>query len=116
MIIIFVVVVAFPWLKQEVTSDHLEDSAGQGPDVSTGVIVGANDDLRRAVLSGLDLRSEVVIGPAPVSHVAYLYHHVLINLRPALALLRLSGSSLILLLLIVIQKKVPNKFLSVAID
>ncbi len=96
MVVILVVVRAFAGFEEEVASDHLEDSASEAPDVSRGVVISANNDLWRPVLACLDLGSEVVVGPAAVTHVANLHLHVLINLWAS------TSDSLFLLLLLLL--------------
>ena len=86
MVVVLVIVVALSWLEQEVSGNHLEDSAGERPDIGTGVVVGSDDDLWRSVLTSLDLRREVMVCPATVSHVADLDHHLVIKLTSSLAL------------------------------
>lgn len=44
-VIVLVVVVALTWLKQEVSSDHLEDSASQRPNIGRCIVVTTNDNL-----------------------------------------------------------------------
>ena len=83
MIVILAILLALSRLEEEVTSGHLEDHAGEGPEVGTGPILGAYDDFRRAVLPRLDLRREVMIGPAAVAQVTNLQLKVLTKLGPA---------------------------------
>ena len=107
MIIVFVIVVALSRLKQEVASHHLKDCAGERPDVSRGIVVGTYNDLWGPILTGLDFRSKVMISPATVSHVAYLYHHVLINLGTSLTLTDSGLLSSFPIELFIIIEKVP---------
>jgi hypothetical protein len=86
MIIILIIVVTFARLKQEITCHHFKDGAGQAPNVSRSIIIGTYNDLWRTILSRLNFRSEMVICPASISHVAYLYHYILINLGTSLTL------------------------------
>lgn len=85
-VIVLVVVVALARLEQEFTGDHFEDRACERPDISRGVVVGADDDLGRAVLSRLDLGSEVVVRPAAIAHIANLDHDSVVELAASLAL------------------------------
>lgn len=107
MIIIFVIIVALSRLKQEITSHHLKDCAGERPDVSRGIVVGTYNDLWRPILTSLDFRSKVMVSPATVTHVAYLYHHVLINLGTSLTLTDSGLLSSSPVELFIIIKKVP---------
>lgn len=116
MVIVFVVVVALSWLEQEVARHHFENSARKGPHIGACIIVCSNDDLRGAILSCLDLWSKVVISPAAITHIAYLYHHVFINLRPSLALFGLRGNILFFRLVVVVHEQVANDLLSITID
>lgn len=81
MIIILVVISTLSWFKQKVSRYHLKNSTSKRPNVSGGVVVCSNDNFWRAILSGLNFRSEVVVGPTPVSHVTNLYLHILANSR-----------------------------------
>lgn len=86
MIIILVIVVAFARLKQKVTSNHLKYSTCERPNVSRCIVVGTYNDFWGPILTSLNFRSEVMISPATVTHVAYLYHHIFINLGTSLTL------------------------------
>ena len=106
MIVILIVVLTLARLEQEITSDHLEDGASQTPYVSTGVIVGPNDDLRGSVLPGLNLRCEVVMGIASIAHITNLNHDIVANLGSTIrALVFLLGHLLLHELLLVLGQK-----------
>jgi hypothetical protein len=113
MVIIFIVVTTLTGLKQKIASYHFKDSTSQAPDISRRVIVGTYDDLWRAVLTSLNLRSKVVICPASISHVANFDHYILIDFRSSLALLllliRLLLSSSCTCQIIVFSKKICNR-------
>ena len=59
----------------------------------------------------------MMIGPAAVTHVTYLYHYVLINFRSSLTLtgllLTIISTSTCIVELIIIIKKIANWFLRV---
>jgi len=59
----------------------------------------------------------MMIGPAAVTHVTYLYHYVLINFRSSLTLtgllLTIISTSTCIVELIIIIKKIANWFLGV---
>ena len=86
MVVVFVIILALSGFEQEVASDHLKDSAGERPDVGRSVVVCSNDDLWRSVLSGLDLRSKMVVSPASISHIANFNHHFFIKFPASLPL------------------------------
>ena len=91
MIVVLVVVAALARLEKEVASDHLKDSASEGPDIGRGVVVSTNNDLRRAVLPSLDLRREVMISPAAISHIANLHLDIITDFGATLELLRFAS-------------------------
>ena len=86
MVIVFVIVVSLSGLKQEIASHHLKHGAGQAPDVCRCIVIGTYNDFWRTILTSLDLGSKVVVGPATVTHIADLNHHIFINLRSPLTL------------------------------
>ena len=87
MIIIFIIVLTFPGLKEKISSHHFENGASEAPNVGAGIVVGSNDDLRGPVLSGLNLGSKVVVSPATVTHITDLHMHVFVQLGSSLSLL-----------------------------
>lgn len=84
MIIIFIIVLTFSWFEQKVTSNHLEYSAGEGPNIGRSVIISSNNYFRGPILPCLDLRSEMMMSPASVTHVTDLDHYLLVNLSASL--------------------------------
>jgi hypothetical protein len=68
-IVLLVLVLARPWVEQEVSGDQLEHHASIAPQVSAGVVVNAENHLWGSVLPGLNLRYEVVVRPAPISQI-----------------------------------------------
>ena len=72
MVIILVIIAALARLEEEVTCHHLENGASERPNVGRGVIVSPDDNLGRPVLTRLDFWCEVMIGPAPITHVTDL--------------------------------------------
>jgi hypothetical protein len=87
MIVILIVVTTFARLEEEVSRYHFKNGASETPNVCRGVVVGANNDLWGSVLASLNLRREVVVSPAPVTHVTDFDLHVVADLRPTLGLL-----------------------------
>jgi hypothetical protein len=119
-IIILVVIVALTWLKQKVTCHHLKYSTRQRPDVSRCIVIGTYNDLRGPILTSLNFRSKVMISPATVTHVAYLYHHVFINLGTSLTFSCLQLRCLIWSsstgAFVVLIEEIPDLLLSACID
>ncbi len=117
MIVILVIITSLARLKQKITCYHFKDSASQAPYIRWGIVVSTYDDLWRPILSSLNLWSEMMIGPAAVTHVTYLYHYVLINFRSSLTLtgllLTIISTSTCIVELIIIIKKIANWFLGV---
>jgi hypothetical protein len=85
MIVVLVVVLTLTGFEEEVTGDHLEDGTCKRPNVSRGVVVGADNDFRRSVLSGLNLGRKVMVSPASISHIANLDHYLGVQLSSSLA-------------------------------
>ena len=54
MVVVLPVTSSFPWLEQEVSSRHLEDHAGERPDVGRSIVLATDDDFRGPVLARLD--------------------------------------------------------------
>ena len=69
MILILRILFAFLRLKEVVSCEELEDSAGERPKVGRLVIVSPKNDLWRAILASLDNIRELVVDIAGVSHV-----------------------------------------------
>ena len=86
MVIILVIVLAFSWFEKEISSYHFKDCASETPNVSRGIVVGTNDNFWGPVLAGLDFRSEVVVGPATVTHITDLNLNIFINFRSSFLL------------------------------
>lgn len=63
----FGVLRAFARLEEEVAGDELEDHAGERPDVRARVVVDAEEDFWRSVLTRLNSLGEVVVGPTTVA-------------------------------------------------
>lgn len=82
MVVVLVVGFTLAWFEQEVTGAHLKDSASETPNVSRSVILGANNNFRRAILSRLNFRGKVPVSPAPVSHVADFNLHIFTQSGP----------------------------------
>jgi len=78
-----VLVFIYSWdllrLEQEVVSHHLEHSTRQRKDISVGTILVAQNDLRRTVLSSLDILGEVLGGEASVAHVCNLKKQLIVQ-------------------------------------
>lgn len=115
MVIVFVIIVSLARLKQEITCNHLKDGASQAPYVSWGIVVSTYDNFWGSILPGLNLWGEVVISPATVSHVTYLYHYVLINFGTSLTLTGLLLTSICccacIVKLVIIVEKIANRFI-----
>jgi hypothetical protein len=69
----------FSRLEEKITSQDLENHAGEAPDIRAGIIISAQNDFRRPVLSGLDLSGEVMMTPARIAEVGNLDAHILID-------------------------------------
>ena len=76
-VIVLVVILTLSWLKEEVTSHHLEDCAGKAPDICWSVIVGSNYNFWRTILSSLNFRRKMVVRPASIAHVTDLDLHII---------------------------------------
>ena len=79
MIIVFTKIGTFSGLKQEVSRDHFKDHTGKTPNISGSVIIGSDQNFWRSVLPGLNFIREMMMGPARVSQVCYLYAHITIQ-------------------------------------
>jgi len=76
MVIVLVISFSFAGLEQEVTGAHLKDSASKTPNIGGSIILRANNYFRRTILTRLNLRSEVLVSPAAIAHVADLNLYV----------------------------------------
>ena len=112
MVIVFVIIVSLARFKQEITRDHLKDCTSQAPHISWGVIISTYNYLWRTILSSLNLWRKVMICPAAVTHIAYLYHDIFINFGASLILTRLLSSSASIVKLVIIIEKVSNRFVN----
>ena len=72
MIIILAILLALARLEKEVTSCHLKDHAGEGPEVGAGTVLGPDYHFWRAILPSLNLRRKVMIGPTAVAQITNL--------------------------------------------
>ena len=79
MIIIFVVILTFSWLKEKISCDHFKNGASKWPNVCRRIIIGPDYDFRRPVLPGLDLRSKMMVSPTAVTHITNFYHHIFVD-------------------------------------
>ena len=79
MVIVLLVILTWSWVEQEVSSDQLEDHASIAPEISRGIVVYAHDNFRSSILPRLDLRHEVIVGPAAVTKITDLDIDVFIN-------------------------------------
>ena len=86
MIIIFIVILTFSWLKQEISCNHFENCASKRPNIGWSIVISSNDNLWRSILPGLNLWSEVMMGPTSVTHITNLYHNSFIDLSSSLVM------------------------------
>jgi len=84
MIIILVIISSFTGLKQEISGNHFKNGARKWPYICWGVVISSYNDFRRSILSSLNFRSEVMMSPAPISHVTNFYHHLFIQFSSSL--------------------------------
>jgi len=84
MIIIFVIVSSFARLKQEITCNHFKNSTCKRPNVSWSILISSYYNFWRSILSGLNFRSEVMMSPAPISHVTNFDHYLFIQFSSSL--------------------------------
>ena len=113
MIIVFIIIVSLARFKQEITGDHLKYCTGQAPYISWRIIISTYNYLWRTILPSLNLWRKVMVCPAPVTHIAYLYHNVFVNFGTSLILTRLLSSiirSTSIVELVIIIQKVSNRF------
>lgn len=89
MIIILIIIIPFLWLKQKVPCQHFKNHASERPNISARIIRIPNNSLRRPVLSGLNLRSEMMMGPTSIPHVNYCYMTVFSQFRASFGLVYL---------------------------
>jgi hypothetical protein len=68
-----------PWVEEKVTRDQLKDHTGKGPEISRGIIVNAQYNLRSSILPSLDLGHKVIVRPTPVSKVTNFAVNFLID-------------------------------------
>ena len=82
MVVIFAkaLIAVLPRVEKQLSGQHLKSHAGQWPRISSEVVLGAGEDLRPTVLSGLDLGCKVVVLPAGVSQVGYFHFKPLLQL------------------------------------
>ena len=114
-VIVLVVGLPFARFKEEVSGHHFKDCAGKTPDISRRVVVCANDDLGGPILSSLDLRGKVVIGPTAIAHVTDLDLDIVANPGSSLKFLIFLLLSLFLFL-IAIQKIINLNVLGFSTD
>jgi hypothetical protein len=69
MVVVFAPVVGFAGLEQQIPCEHFVHHAGEGPYVRGLVVTLAEDDLRGAILSSLDLSRKVVVEPAGIAEI-----------------------------------------------
>lgn len=84
MVVILVVRFSLARLEQEVTSTHFKHSASETPNIGGSIILRANNYFRRTILTRLNFRSKVLIGPAAITHVADFDLHILSESRSTL--------------------------------
>jgi len=115
MVIVFVIIIPLAGLKQEITSYHLKDSTSQAPYVGWCIVVSTYYDFWGTILPGLNLWGKMVISPATISHITYLYHYIFINFGTSLTLTGLLltsiGSCTCIIQLIIFVKKITNWFI-----
>ena len=73
MILIFAVTCSSMRFKQEVSSGQLKCHTSSWPDVSSRSISSSYDDLKRPVLSSLDVICVVMVVPAGITKIRYLH-------------------------------------------
>lgn len=84
MIIILVIISTFAGLKEEISGNHFKNGARKWPYICWGVVISSYNNFRRSILSSLNFRSEVMMSPAPISHVTNFYHHFFIQFSSSL--------------------------------
>lgn len=60
-------------VEEEIASEHFVHHAAEGPQIRCFIVTLAQDDLRRSVLSSLNLTRKVVMFPASITQVSDLY-------------------------------------------
>lgn len=80
MIVSFPISRSFTGLKQEIARNKLEYHACETPHICGGVVVYAQHNLWRTVLTGLNSLGEVEMRPATITQVAYFHIYILIYL------------------------------------
>lgn len=71
-ILVFTPRVTLGWMKEQISSEHFIHHTAKGPKIRGFIVALAENDLRRPVLSSLDLSRKVIVLPAGVSQICYL--------------------------------------------
>lgn len=67
-----VIVLILSGVEKQLSCQHLEGHAGQGPHICAEIVLGAGQDLRASVLPCLDFCGEVMVLPASVTKISNL--------------------------------------------
>jgi hypothetical protein len=66
--------------EEEAIGHHFEDGAGKGEHISIGEVLMSDEDLRRAVFSGLDIFGEMLVDEAGVAEICNFEEELIVEL------------------------------------
>ena len=72
MIVCLTVILTFSWIEKEITRNKLKYHTSKRPEICTCIIVYAKHNFRASILTSLDLLCEMMMCPAPITHITDL--------------------------------------------